>query len=528
MVQKFYKQQDLKLALFFNSRRGLKALKSLRGKLDIKYVFLAKKNLDKKIIKEITEDYIIINSLKNPVILKKIKQKKINLIISAGFPYIFGEKFFSKKNKIDILNLHGGPTPRYRGGSPLIWQKIEGRRRIGISVLKINKYIDAGKIMGVKFFLIKDKENIKDIYNKSEKLFCNLLWNVIKKYYLRERIKVDNKKTFPSKYYFQRQAKNSLITPDFMESNKINNFHKALVPLYEEPFLYYGEKKISLKTIKTTNRKTNNKIGFVEKIDNDFFLNLKDKKLKLVKTSFDIKKIKNKFLSSEILHKDIWLEKTFNRNCYNSYNEKYIQLFKNYKKSFIFLKTTKPISKNNFSDINLRYLGRNITYQKKNMSNDKYFKLKNISYKTSLNDFEKKKVIDIAFRNFKTSRFHLDNRLSQNKSDLIRKQWMIDHFKGLRGEKIFVQFYKKKLSGFCLIKFETDDIARIDLICIDKEFTNKGLAKDLAKYSLYNLKKIKKKTILVSTQEKNLPAIKLYDSLKFSLKGIVYLYHYIS
>ena len=97
-----------------------------------------------------------------------------------------------------------------------------------------------------------------------------------------------------------------------------------------------------------------------------------------------------------------------------------------------------------------------------------------------------------------------------------------------RQEKIFVQFYKKKLSGFCLIKFEVDDVARIDLICIDKKFTNKGLAKDLLKYSLYSLKKISKNRIIVSTQNDNVFAIKLYESMKFSKKDTNYLYHYIS
>ena len=72
------------------------------------------------------------------------------------------------------------------------------------------------------------------------------------------------------------------------------------------------------------------------------------------------------------------------------------------------------------------------------------------------------------------------------------------------------------------------NIARIDLICIDKKFTNRGFAKDLVNYSLYMLRKLKKNKIIVSTQKKNVQAIKLYDSLKFSPKSIVYLYHYIS
>ena len=49
MVQRFYKQQELNLAFFFNGQRGLRVLKFLRKKLDIKYVFLAKKNLNKKL-----------------------------------------------------------------------------------------------------------------------------------------------------------------------------------------------------------------------------------------------------------------------------------------------------------------------------------------------------------------------------------------------------------------------------------------------------------------------------------------------
>ena len=527
MVQRIYKQQDLKLAFFFNSNRGLRSLNYLRKKLDVKCIFLAKKNLDQKILKKINSNYLIINSLENPIIKKKLKNEKINLIISAGFPYIFGKNFFLKK-RIDILNLHGGPIPRYRGGSPLVWQKIEGKTNIGISVIKINQTIDGGELLGVHNFKIKEKENIKKIKIKSEKLFCKLLWNVIQKHYLNKDIKLNTKQSFPAKYYFQRNAQDSLITTKIMNSKKIDNFHKALVPIYEQPFLYYGEKKVFLKKIKNTKIKSNNTIGLVEKLNSNYFLNLKDKKLRLDETSINLKKIQNKILSSERLIRDKWLEKIFNRKCYNSYNENFVKLFRNYERSFIFLKTKKPIYKKYLVDENLKYVGRNFTFKKKIRTNIKYISSKDITYKSSLNKNEKKNITEIAYKNFKTSRFHLDKRLSQKKSDLIRKQWMLDHFQGLRGEKIFVQFYKKKISGFCLIKSEKDDVARIDLICIDKKFTNKGLAKDLTKYSLFSLKKLNKKEIIVSTQERNLPAVKLYNSLKFSIKNIYYLYHYIS
>ena len=57
----------------------------------------SKNYLNRKILKQINKKYYLINSLKDPIINSKIKQEKVNLIVSAGFPYIFGEKFFLRK-----------------------------------------------------------------------------------------------------------------------------------------------------------------------------------------------------------------------------------------------------------------------------------------------------------------------------------------------------------------------------------------------------------------------------------------------
>jgi len=111
---------------------------------------------------------------------------------------------------------------------------------------------------------------------------------------------------------------------------------------------------------------------------------------------------------------------------------------------------------------------------------------------------------------------------------LVKKHTLKNYFSGDRSDKIFVQFYKNRISGFCLLKFENINEVRIDLICIDKNFSKKGLATDLLKYCLYNLQKLNKKKMIASTQVKNLAAIKLYKKLKFIPKSELYLYHYIS
>lgn len=241
-----------------------------------------------------------------------------------------------------------------------------------------------------------------------------------------------------------------------------------------------------------------------------------------------VKKDKNKSLSYKGFCEDKFLNKIFKKNCYIATKEKYVKLFKYFKNSFIFLKTKKKISTKNNIEKKLKFLGSNITYQKKIKSTEEYFKEKNISYKINLKNYEKKIVINIAYKNFNFSRFHLDKRLSKNKSNLIKKKTLENYFLGFRSDKIFVQLYKKKISGFCLFKFKNKDIAIIDLICIDKRFSRKGLASDMIRYSLQRLKKMNRKKIIVSTQEKNLAAIKLYNSFKFIPKNKFFLYHYIS
>ena len=529
MVHKISKEIDLKVAFFFNSERGLAALNSLRDKINVKYIFLAKKNLVEEATKNISEKFSIIRSIKDPKIFKILKREKINLIISAGFPYIFGKKFFNKKNKIDILNLHGGPVPRFKGGSPLIWQKIEGKKKIGISIIKIDQNIDSGKLMGAKFFKIKEEDNIKIIQDKSIKLFTILLWEVIQKHYLKRKIKINTNKLFPSRYYLQRKPEDSLVNLKTMNSKKIYNFYKALVPRYEEPFLYFGENKVSLNKIEITSKKTNKKIGLVEKYKDKYFLNLQDKKLRLVQTSFNLKKIQNKFLTSEKLPKDVWLKDVLKMNCYKTEDEKYIDTFKNYEKSLIFLKTEKPINKKKLADSNLKYLGKNITFLLDIKSIKNYTKKKDITYKTNPNKLEKKVVAGIAYKNFNYSRFHLDDRLSFSKSNLIKKKTIENYFLGHRGDKVFIQFYQKKISGFCLLKYEGYNVVRIELICIDKKFARKGLATDLLRRSLSDIKKkTDSKKIIVSTQEKNIASTRLYDAFNFSTKNKFFLYHYIS
>ena len=144
--------KNIRISLFFNNYRGVKILNYLlKKKLNINRIFLTKKLLNKKIINEIKKTKItfnLINNLKSKRIDKHLKYKT-DLSIICGFPHIFNKKLINLCS-YGMLNCHAGKLPQYRGGSPLNWQMINGEKYIGISVIKINKGIDTGDIVGEK------------------------------------------------------------------------------------------------------------------------------------------------------------------------------------------------------------------------------------------------------------------------------------------------------------------------------------------------------------------------------------------
>ena len=142
--------------LFTNNFRSINVIKLVSKKYKIKNIFLAKKNLNLRLVNFLEKKKIkfkIIDRIDNPQILKTIKEKEIVNIV-CGFPYFFSSNVI-KNSKNPIINCHGGNLPNYRGGSPLSWQIINNEKNIFISTLLIAKGTDDGKILLKKKIQIK-------------------------------------------------------------------------------------------------------------------------------------------------------------------------------------------------------------------------------------------------------------------------------------------------------------------------------------------------------------------------------------
>lgn len=141
------------------------------------------------------------------------------------------------------------------------------------------------------------------------------------------------------------------------------------------------------------------------------------------------------------------------------------------------------------------------------------------------------KIAELASKSFQFSRFYLDPNISNEYASKIKYEWVLNYFKGLRGNKLFVTTSKcnNDIVGFILLieKVYPNDQKNIivDLIAIDSKFSRKGLAFSLIKYlaSQYHSEEV---MFCVGTQLGNIPANRLYQKLNFQMTNSSYVLHF--
>ena len=254
-MNNFNKEIQFKVSLFINGDRGYELTKFLeKNKIKICKIYLSKKFLNKSIFKKIRKFNIptqIISSLKK----KNIKEnlKKIDLGIICGFPYIFPKNFLSLP-KYGLINCHAGKLPKYRGGSPLNWQIINREKYIGLSVIKVSKGIDEGKIINEKKFLNKNYDILK-VHKIANSIFPHLVLKSIND--LKNNRKLKNQNNDEAKYWKQRTGKDSLFLPETTPVLRALAMIKALRKPYPRPYFLDNKHKIIITKAKIFKKKLN-------------------------------------------------------------------------------------------------------------------------------------------------------------------------------------------------------------------------------------------------------------------------------
>ena len=280
----------LKVVYFHNGPRGKYILKKIDKIkfITIKNIIVIRKELinDEKIIK-FKKKYIYIKKINSNTTKKKLSKINADLFILSGFPIILKEKIF-KLPKIMAINLHGGPLPKYRGGSPLNWQIINMEKKIGISIIKVNKGIDTGSLLGSKSFRLLATDDIKSVHQKANKYFFILLKSILTKIKNKNLIETNQKKAGKFRYWHQRSDYDGNLNFANKTAREVNYFVKALTKPYPGAWIKLDKNKmLRVYKIKILRKNFLKKKGEIKKIKNYYYIKTKDKTCKILNFNQD-------------------------------------------------------------------------------------------------------------------------------------------------------------------------------------------------------------------------------------------------
>ncbi len=176
------------------------------------------------------------------------------LIFFVGWSWILAEDVI---NKFFCICLHPSPLPKYRGGSPLQHQIINGEKESAVTLFKMDKGIDKGPILWQESFSLYGDLNkiFKRITNSGIKGINTLINQYLEKGELEGAVQDSSKAT----YYKRRIPEQSEIKiNDFKKhtATELYNKIRALQDPYPNAFVVCKNRtKLYLVRAKTDDRK---------------------------------------------------------------------------------------------------------------------------------------------------------------------------------------------------------------------------------------------------------------------------------
>lgn len=101
-----------------------------------------------------------------------------DLIVTAAFGQIIGTKVLNYP-KYRSINVHASLLPRYRGGAPIHYSVINGDSETGVTIMYMEKAMDAGDILSQKAIPIMEEDTTGSMFEKLSIVGRDLLMETI-------------------------------------------------------------------------------------------------------------------------------------------------------------------------------------------------------------------------------------------------------------------------------------------------------------------------------------------------------------
>ncbi len=101
-----------------------------------------------------------------------------DLIVTAAYGQIVGMKVLNYP-KYRSINVHASLLPKYRGGAPIHYSVINGDSQTGVTIMYMEKAMDAGDILSQRSIAIEENDTTGTMFDKLSLLGRDLLMETI-------------------------------------------------------------------------------------------------------------------------------------------------------------------------------------------------------------------------------------------------------------------------------------------------------------------------------------------------------------
>lgn len=181
-----------------------------------------------------------VNSSEFLIELKKIKP---DLMVLSGYNQILKREILAFPPK-GTINLHGGYLPKYRGGSPINWQIINGETVGACAIIYVDEGIDTGDILAQETYPIGLDDTAGEITEKTLNIFPRLLIEVVNQI-KSGAVKPIKQDLALGSYYCKRYPDDGRIVWDKMTAQDVHNLVRGLNgPSLQGAFTFLRDQEI--------------------------------------------------------------------------------------------------------------------------------------------------------------------------------------------------------------------------------------------------------------------------------------------
>jgi methionyl-tRNA formyltransferase len=179
-----------------------------------------------------------------PEFVSAYRARRPQLAVIAGFSTIFRVSTYATP-VLGTINCHAGELPRYRGGSPLNWQILNGEAEAGISVLRVDDGIDSGDVLAETCLPIGAEDDIATMHEKANAAFPLLVTETIRRFAAGD---LGGRRQDPAAavYWHQRNDADGRIDWRTLSAARVHDMVRALTRPYPGAFTMLGGRRVRI------------------------------------------------------------------------------------------------------------------------------------------------------------------------------------------------------------------------------------------------------------------------------------------